>query len=121
MNIYSSIIKNVYKKRTQRFPIKSCLNISYNRSYHIFNKPNRNRTTILYNGYKSNLLFEQKRTIFINVETTPNPDSLKFIFDDPILPHGVFAEFRSLKDTSNSPLARILFNIEVCFIFYHIY
>lgn len=56
----------------------------------------------------------QKRSIFIRTEPTPNPDSIKFLPDDPILKPGQFAEFRSAMEAVRSPLAKILFRVDVC-------
>jgi hypothetical protein len=51
------------------------------------------------------------RRLFIQTETTPNPDSLKFIPGKPVLESGT-RDYRSLKDAQASPLARRLFATE---------
>jgi len=51
------------------------------------------------------------RRLFIQTETTPNPESLKFIPGKPVLESGT-RDYRSLKDAQASPLARRLFATE---------
>jgi Fe-S cluster biogenesis protein NfuA len=55
------------------------------------------------------LLF--RRSLFIQTENTPNPESLKFLPGKPVLESGT-AEFRSFRDAQASPLAKRLFQIE---------
>ncbi|CAG8683657.1 11368_t:CDS:1 [Ambispora leptoticha] len=50
--------------------------------------------------------------MFIQTQTTPNPDSLKFIPGVPIMPEGETAEFISGHSASTSPLAKQLFRIK---------
>ena len=49
--------------------------------------------------------------MFIQTESTPNPNSLKFILEDEITTNQTF-EFNSIEDCSNSELAAQLFNID---------
>lgn len=49
--------------------------------------------------------------MFIQTETTPNPDTLKFLPGRPVLARGT-AEFRSYEEAMPSPLARALFNMK---------
>lgn len=49
--------------------------------------------------------------MFIQTEETPNPETLKFLPGQPVLP-GNNLEFRSLEDAASSPLAQILFKID---------
>lgn len=49
--------------------------------------------------------------MFIQTETTPNPDSLKFLPGQTVLNEGVMS-FHKGEDISNSPLASRLLNIE---------
>ena len=49
--------------------------------------------------------------MFIQTESTPNPNSLKFILEDEITTDQTF-EFNSIEDCSNSELAAQLFNID---------
>ncbi|KAG9299569.1 hypothetical protein G9A89_020740 [Geosiphon pyriformis] len=58
------------------------------------------------------LEFQQVRTMFIQTETTPNQDSLKFIPGVPVMGEGGTAEFLSGHSASTSPLAKLLFRIE---------
>mmetsp|Transcript_55497 Transcript_55497/g.91906 ORF Transcript_55497/g.91906 Transcript_55497/m.91906 type:complete len:240 (-) Transcript_55497:475-1194(-) len=51
------------------------------------------------------------RRMFIQTETTPNPDSLKFLPGKSVLEAGT-REFRSLRESQVSPLARKLFQTE---------
>ncbi len=56
--------------------------------------------------------------MFIQVEQTPNPDTLKFIPGKPVMPDGT-AEFKSDEDAERSPLAKALFDIpDVVSVFY---
>lgn len=58
----------------------------------------------------------QKRNMFIQTEPTPNPDSLKFLPEEAILKPGQFAEFKTAMEAVRSPLAKMLFRIDVCMI-----
>jgi len=48
--------------------------------------------------------------MFIQTETTPNPDAVKFIPGTPVVPGGSY-DFRDVAAAINSPLARSLFKI----------
>ncbi len=48
--------------------------------------------------------------MFIQTETTPNPNSLKFLPGELVLPGGT-AEFRSAAEAARSPLAKRLFRL----------
>jgi Fe-S cluster biogenesis protein NfuA len=69
---------------------------------------------------------QQRRTIFIQTESTPNADALKFLPNHPVLPEGVstpFVEYLSPRATIAppypSPLAAQLMNIDgVTAVFY---
>ncbi|CAG8535104.1 5559_t:CDS:1 [Paraglomus brasilianum] len=52
------------------------------------------------------------RTMFIQTETTPNQDSLKFIPGVQVMQSGGTAEFLSIREAMTSPLAKKLFTIE---------
>ncbi|KAG8461805.1 hypothetical protein KFE25_001423 [Diacronema lutheri] len=52
-----------------------------------------------------------RRSLFIQTENTPNPESLKFLPGKPVLDAGT-AEFRSFRDAQASPLAKRLFQID---------
>ncbi len=49
--------------------------------------------------------------MFIQTEETPNPATLKFLPGHPVLPQGT-AEFRSLEEAGDAPLAQRLFCIQ---------
>jgi len=51
------------------------------------------------------------RSLFIQTESTPNPESLKFLPGKPVLEAGT-RDYRTLKDAQASPLARKLFATE---------
>eukprot|EP00029_Vermamoeba_vermiformis_P010847 TRINITY_DN5811_c0_g1_i1.p1 TRINITY_DN5811_c0_g1~~TRINITY_DN5811_c0_g1_i1.p1 ORF type:complete len:316 (-),score=67.41 TRINITY_DN5811_c0_g1_i1:88-1035(-) len=51
------------------------------------------------------------RSIFIQVESTPNPETLKFVPGTVVLESGTF-DFPTAKDASISPLAKLLFKEE---------
>ena len=50
------------------------------------------------------------RSLFIQTEGTPNPDSLKFLPGKPLLDHGT-RDFRSEDEATASPLARRIFGL----------
>jgi Fe-S cluster biogenesis protein NfuA len=52
-----------------------------------------------------------RRCLFIQTESTPNPESLKFLPGKPVLESGT-AQFRSYAEAQASPLAKRLFKIE---------
>lgn len=53
---------------------------------------------------------QQKRTMFIQTESTPNEDSLKFLPGRPVMSSGTH-EFLDTRSSMASPLAKKLFNI----------
>eukprot|EP00457_Paulinella_chromatophora_P008656 gb/GEZN01008697.1/.p1 GENE.gb/GEZN01008697.1/~~gb/GEZN01008697.1/.p1 ORF type:complete len:300 (-),score=37.64 gb/GEZN01008697.1/:502-1368(-) len=53
-----------------------------------------------------------KRHMFIQTQDTPNPQSLKFLPGQEVLPAGETANFSSYKQAQRSPLAKALFAIE---------
>ncbi|XP_012525959.1 NFU1 iron-sulfur cluster scaffold homolog, mitochondrial [Monomorium pharaonis] len=55
---------------------------------------------------------QQKRSMFIQTQDTPNPNSLKFMPGAPVLGEGCTKDFPSAKDAYCSPLAKMLFRIE---------
>ncbi|KAI8071384.1 scaffold protein Nfu/NifU N terminal-domain-containing protein [Gongronella butleri] len=74
------------------------------------------RTTLLATGRPA--IIQQVRTMFIQTETTPNDDSLKFIPGTTVLEKGT-AEFLDIRSSMKSPLAKTLFQIEgVCGVFF---
>ncbi|XP_063876167.1 NFU1 iron-sulfur cluster scaffold homolog, mitochondrial-like isoform X1 [Scylla paramamosain] len=60
---------------------------------------------------KNHSLIAQARFMFIKVQETPNPNSMKFIPGVQILETGT-ADFPSLSSAQKSPLAKLLFRIE---------
>ncbi|KAI0213574.1 hypothetical protein LSAT2_001381 [Lamellibrachia satsuma] len=52
-----------------------------------------------------------RRTMFVQTQETPNPNSLKFMPGTPVLESGT-ADFPNMKAAKTSPLARALFRIE---------
>jgi len=55
--------------------------------------------------------FCQKKTMFIKVQETPNPNSLKFVPGVQVLESGT-VDFPSSESCGSSPLAKLLFRIE---------
>lgn len=51
------------------------------------------------------------RTMFIQTESTPNPDSIKFLPGKEVLPSGS-RDFRSAREAQASPLARKIFQAQ---------
>lgn len=61
----------------------------------------------------SPLIAQSVRTMFIQTESTPNPDALKFVPGTPVLPAGASSmEYLDGRDTHNSPLARKLLGVD---------
>lgn len=54
----------------------------------------------------------QKRSMFIQVQDTPNPESLKFMPGVEVLGKGNTRDFPNQMSSLSSPLAKILFRIE---------
>ncbi|CEG20732.1 Fe/S biogenesis protein NfuA [Anaplasma phagocytophilum] len=50
--------------------------------------------------------------MFIQIESTPNPDTLKFLLSAEVVGMNSGAEFLSADDAQASPLARLLFEVE---------
>ena len=58
-------------------------------------------------------LLPRRRSLFIQTEPTPNPDSLKFLPGKPVLDGGGMGrDFRSFREAQISPLAKTLFQTE---------
>ncbi|XP_022100228.1 NFU1 iron-sulfur cluster scaffold homolog, mitochondrial-like [Acanthaster planci] len=55
---------------------------------------------------------QQARSMFIQTQDTPNPNSLKFIPGVPVLDQGGTVDFPSARTAHSSPLARLLFRID---------
>lgn len=53
-----------------------------------------------------------RRGLFIQVQATPNPRSMKFLPGKAVLADGATADFTSYRDAQRSPLARKLFAVE---------
>jgi len=53
-----------------------------------------------------------KRSMFIQTQDTPNPNSLKFLPGIKVLDDGKTMDFPTLSAASHSPLGKILFRIE---------
>ncbi|ALC49468.1 CG32857 [Drosophila busckii] len=53
-----------------------------------------------------------KRSMFIQTQNTPNPDSLKFLPGIEVLGKGNTYDFPSVGAAQNSPLAKLLFRVE---------
>ena len=50
--------------------------------------------------------------MFIHVQETPNPNTLKFVFSDNILPEGSSYHFTDAEEAKISPLALELFKLD---------
>lgn len=111
---------------TLRRTVKSSLNNVY-----IQHRPLSTRTNTLLSSHNGSLRFcestrnvnmnrnnlykfpnFQVRTMFIQTETTPNQDSLKFKPGISVMPDGGTAEFLSGNSATTSPLAKKLFQID---------
>ncbi|KAK2577466.1 hypothetical protein KPH14_003568 [Odynerus spinipes] len=67
---------------------------------------------ILSNEHNCNITQLQKRSMFIQTQDTPNPNSLKFLPGVKVLEGGGTKDFPNVKDAYCSPLAKMLFRIE---------
>ncbi|KAG0262451.1 hypothetical protein BGZ95_004027 [Linnemannia exigua] len=71
-----------------------------------------NRAVLPSKALKTNIFATQQlRTMFIQTDTTPNQDSLKFIPGVAVMPSGT-AEFLDARNAMGSPLAKKLFQID---------
>ncbi|KAI8849260.1 scaffold protein Nfu/NifU N terminal-domain-containing protein [Chytridium lagenaria] len=68
--------------------------------------------TALQNGSRSSILYTSLRSMFIQTESTPNVDSLKFKPGVPVMPGSTTEEFMSGREAMKSPLAKRLFQID---------
>src|SRR5690606_34621794 len=50
------------------------------------------------------------KNIHIYLESNPNPNSLKFVVNEMLVPEGMSFDFPDVESTENAPLARELFN-----------
>jgi Fe-S cluster biogenesis protein NfuA len=50
------------------------------------------------------------KNIHIYLESNPNPNSLKFVVNEPLIPEGLSFDFPDVESTTNAPLARELFS-----------
>ncbi|KAI8871091.1 HIRA-interacting protein 5 [Ramicandelaber brevisporus] len=74
---------------------------------------NSNSTQLLARQLQRDRTASQRRTMFVQTEATPNPDSLKFLPGLPVHPTGGTAEFLNARSAMKaSPLARRLFMID---------
>ncbi|CAG9806870.1 unnamed protein product [Chironomus riparius] len=95
----------------QRSLIPFLTAILRHRSYHVIshNRSNLQNITKRILPSISNVLY---RTMFIQTQDTPNPDSLKFLPGKDVLGKGNTMDFPQSKDAMISPLAKLIFRIE---------
>ncbi|TIA91985.1 hypothetical protein E3P99_00825 [Wallemia hederae] len=72
----------------------------------------RDGSRVLASPLRSLPALGQSRSMFIQTETTPNDDSLKFIPGVPVMTNNGTAEFTEAKSSIGSPLALRLFGID---------
>ncbi|KAI4484601.1 hypothetical protein M0804_007167 [Polistes exclamans] len=72
----------------------------------------KSRQHVLCNKNKYNLSQLQKRSMFIQTQDTPNPNSLKFLPGVKVLEGGGTKDFPNATNAYCSPLAKMLFRIE---------
>ena len=68
------------------------------------------RSTLIFNKKSFNIV--QKRTMFIQTQDTPNPNSLKFLPGVKVLEPSQTKDFPNATDAYCSPLAKMLFRID---------
>ncbi|XP_072050463.1 NFU1 iron-sulfur cluster scaffold homolog, mitochondrial-like [Amphiura filiformis] len=82
------------------------------RHYHMFQGVKTSQTRVLTACQRwPNTLTQPARSMFIQTQDTPNPNSLKFIPGVEVLPSGTM-DFPSARNAHASPLARSLFRID---------
>lgn len=73
----------------------------------------KRRNLLLNTNYTSQFTsIIQARSMFIQVQETPNPDSLKFLPGIDVLGKGNTRDFPSQVSAMSSPLAKIIFRVE---------
>ncbi|KAM7350436.1 NFU1 iron-sulfur cluster scaffold homolog, mitochondrial-like [Cochliomyia hominivorax] len=75
-------------------------------------KSTQNKTHLLESPKNSGILHNFQRSMFIQTQDTPNPDSLKFLPGVDVLGKGSTYDFPSVSAAYCSPLAKLLFRIE---------
>lgn len=58
---------------------------------------------------KENMLQSVPKNIHIYLESNPNPNSLKFVVNEMLIPEGLSFDFPDAESTGNAPLAKELF------------
>jgi len=75
----------------------------------------RGSSSRLYPSPKSATLLQARRTVFINTETTPNPQSMKFLPGQEVLPEafgtGMFFQRGDFREIDRSPLAKAILTV----------
>ena len=109
---FSSSVENIFR-------LFSCNNPAFNlipffsRSFLSAVRTLNNRNKLLQNTKVLQCsLIQQHRSMFIQVQDTPNPDSLKFLPGVEVLGKGNTRDFPNLMSAMSSPLAKLLFRIE---------
>jgi Fe-S cluster biogenesis protein NfuA len=59
---------------------------------------------------KANMLQPVPKNIHIYLESNPNPNSLKFVVNEMLIPDGLSFDFPDVESTENAPLAKELFS-----------
>ncbi|KAN0048225.1 hypothetical protein ACTA71_002620 [Dictyostelium dimigraforme] len=129
INSLSLSVFNKSSNNTKLFSNKSFFNSSNTQKILFTNINNNNRfyctTNNNNNGNKPKDMIEdffkkpeddgetkKNNSIFIQTETTPNPDSLKFIPGVQVLEDGQIIDFYDFKTSQQSPLANNLFKLD---------
>lgn len=116
-------ISNTSARNSERISNQKYTTTSWNNYKSTINNINPNVTI---GSSSSNNISINKRTLFIQTESTPNPESLKFYPGEPVLSkpsnnneeqedevtNGFYATHKDKEEISRSPLAKELFKIE---------
>ncbi len=62
-----------------------------------------------YDNHRNVMINAAPKNIHVYLESNPNPNSLKFVVNEMLVPDGMSFDFPSLESASNAPLAQELF------------
>ncbi|XP_043464255.1 NFU1 iron-sulfur cluster scaffold homolog, mitochondrial-like [Leptopilina heterotoma] len=85
---------------------------NYNCTFHTHHQDENTQLFQHVKRNNMNMYNVQRRTMFIQTQDTPNPNSLKFLPGVAVLDKGKTKDFPSLSTAQCSPLAKMLFRIE---------
>ncbi|XP_043725779.1 nifU-like protein 4, mitochondrial [Telopea speciosissima] len=124
MRSFSKLLTRIVRRELHRedkamFSIRRLFFVSstraslFQQNQNTFNASNSLRSfpTSSFNSTNWGLFGEQKRSMFIQTQSTPNPSSLMFYPGKPVMEVGS-ADFPNARSAMNSPLAKALYGID---------